>query len=58
MTTSTDISRRFWNLPRKAGAKNIKLSGPGALTRSIPGEVLRNIFRDEPLKREFLDFSF
>jgi SAM-dependent methyltransferase len=43
---------------RKAGAKNIKLSGPGALTRSIPGEVLRNIFRDEPLKREFLDFSF
>ena len=40
------------------GAKNIRLSGPGALSRSIPGEVLRNIMRDEVLKQEFLDFCY
>ena len=38
----------------RIGAKNIRLSGPGALTRSIPGEVLRNIMRDDLLKHEFL----
>jgi hypothetical protein len=41
-----------------SGAKNIKLFGPGALSRSIPGEVLANIMRDEPLKQAFLDFCF
>ena len=40
------------------GAKTIRLSGPGALSRSIPGEVLSNIMRDEPLKQEFLDFCY
>jgi hypothetical protein len=40
------------------GAKNIKLSGPGALSRSVPGEVLRNVMQDEQLRREFLDFCF
>ncbi|MDR0904945.1 MAG: methyltransferase domain-containing protein [Oscillospiraceae bacterium] len=43
---------------QKFGARNIKLSGPGALSRSIPGEVLRNIMQDEPLKQNFLDFCF
>lgn len=52
MTTSTDISSRFWNLPQKI------LSGPGALSRSIPHEVLVNIMRDETLRREFLDFCY
>ena len=42
----------------RAGTKKIKLSGPGALSRSIPGEVLRNIMSDESLKREFLDFCY
>ena len=41
-----------------AGAKNIKLSGPGALSRSIPGEVLSNIMWDKQLSREFLDFCY
>jgi hypothetical protein len=45
-------------LLRRYGAKNIRLSGPGALSRSIPGEVLRNIVRDEALKRDFLDFCY
>jgi len=40
------------------GAKNIMLSGPGALSRSVPGEVLRNVIRDEQQKREFLDFCY
>ena len=40
------------------GAKTIRLSGPGALSRSIPGEVLSNIMRDERLKQEFLDFCY
>jgi hypothetical protein len=41
-----------------SGAKNIKLSGPGALSRNIPGEVLANIMRGKPLKQEFLDFCY
>ena len=40
------------------GAKHIRLSGPGALSRSIPGEVLKNIWKDETLWREFLDFCY
>ena len=42
----------------RGGAMNISLSGPGALSRSIPGEVLRNIMRDERLKQEFLEFCY
>jgi len=40
------------------GAKNVRLSGPGALSRSIPGEVLANIMRDESYKQDFLDFCY
>ena len=40
------------------GAKNVKLSGPGALSRSIPNEVLVNIMRDSSLKDRFLSFCF
>ena len=39
-------------------ASNIKLSGPGALSRSIPYDVLRNIINDEKLKYEFLNFCY
>ena len=46
------------NIMQKFGAKNIRLSGPGALSRSIPGEVLRNIMWDDELKHDFLDFCF
>lgn len=45
-------------LLERHGARNIELSGPGVLSRSIPGEVLRNIMRDKQLKQEFLDFCF
>ena len=40
------------------GATNIILSGPGALSRSTPGEVLRKIILDEHLKQEFLEFCY
>ena len=40
------------------GATDIRLAGPGALARSVPGEVLQNIMRDEELKRDFLDFCY
>jgi 2-polyprenyl-3-methyl-5-hydroxy-6-metoxy-1,4-benzoquinol methylase len=43
---------------QKSGAINIGLSGPGALSRSIPGEVLRNIMQNDELKQDFLDFCF
>jgi hypothetical protein len=40
------------------GAQNIRISGPGALSRSIPGEVLRNIMANAEVKREFLNFCY
>ncbi|MCL2059140.1 MAG: class I SAM-dependent methyltransferase [Oscillospiraceae bacterium] len=52
------IPEELQNMLESNGAKNIKLSGPGALSRSVPGEVLRNVIRDEQLRREFLDFCF
>ncbi|MCL1830832.1 MAG: class I SAM-dependent methyltransferase [Oscillospiraceae bacterium] len=42
----------------KLKVKDISLAGPGALSRSIPQEVLLNIMKDETLKREFLDFCY
>ena len=46
------------SLLERFGAQNVRLSGPGALSRSIPGELLRAYMRDEALKREFLDFCY
>ena len=40
------------------GAKNIKLSGPGALSRSIPNEILKNIMLDDVLRKDFLSFCY
>jgi hypothetical protein len=42
----------------RAGAKNTRLYGPGALSRSIPKPVLRNIMKDMQLKREFFNFCY
>ena len=42
----------------RCGLTNIRLSGPGALSRSIPREVLLNIMRDDEQKRDFLDFCY
>ena len=40
------------------GVYKIKLSGPGALLRSVPYEVLRNIFDNEKVKLDFLNFCY
>ena len=40
------------------GLRNIKLAGPGALSRSIPGEVLENLMKDEKIKSDFLEFCY
>ena len=48
----------LYRILEQSGASNIKLSGPGALSRSVPGEVLRNIINDEKLKKDFLDFCY
>ena len=45
-------------LLERFGAKSVKLAGPGALSRSIPGEVLRNIMRDKELREDFLSFCY
>lgn len=42
MPKSSDIARRFWSLPQKAGS----------------GKVLRNPMQNEALKREFLDICY
>ena len=46
------------DIMERAGVKNTRLSGPGALSRSIPGPVLRNIMTDMQLKRDFLNFCY
>ena len=46
------------NILENKGLKNIKLAGPGALSRSIPAEVLENIMKEEKLKKDFLDFCY
>ena len=43
---------------QRYGAKDVKLAGPGALSRSIPREVLVNIMADAALRRDFLDFCY
>ena len=43
---------------RRYGATNIRLSGPGALSRAVPGEVLAGIIKNEKLRKEFLDFCY
>lgn len=45
-------------LLERFGAKDVHLSGPGALSRCVSGEVLRHMMKDEAARQAFLDFSF
>jgi len=45
-------------LLEQSGAHSIRLSGPGALSRSVPGELLRAYMRDAALRRDFLAFCY
>ncbi len=40
------------------GVRNIRLSGPGALGRTIPREILVKIMKDPQQKKDFLDFCY
>ncbi len=43
---------------KNAGAKNIRLSGPGAYGRTIPREILVKLMADPDQKKDFLDFCY
>lgn len=40
------------------GLKNIRMAGPGAFARTIPGEILRKIMADPGQRTDFLDFCY
>ena len=40
------------------GVKNIRLSGPGAYSRTVPREILLKIMNDPKQKADFLDFCY
>lgn len=42
----------------KHGASDIHVAGPGALSRTIPAEILRNIMNDAARKKDFLEFCY
>jgi hypothetical protein len=42
----------------KHGIRDIKLSGPGALSRSIPNEVLRMMLLSDEYRGRFLDLCY
>jgi SAM-dependent methyltransferase len=42
----------------RTGVRDVKLSGPGALGRSIPNEVLRTLLLNEDYRGRFLDLCY
>jgi hypothetical protein len=42
----------------RTGVRDIRLSGPGALARSIPNEVLRMLLLNEDYRGRFLDLCY
>lgn len=40
------------------GLRNIRMAGPGAFARTLPGEILRKIMGDPGQKADFLDFCY
>jgi ubiquinone/menaquinone biosynthesis C-methylase UbiE len=42
----------------RAGLTQVRCSGPGALARSIPGPILRQLLFDPELRKRFLDFCY
>jgi SAM-dependent methyltransferase len=43
---------------KEAGLRDIRLSGPGALARSIPREILKTLLFTEKYRGKFLDFCY
>jgi SAM-dependent methyltransferase len=42
----------------RTGVRDVRLSGPGALARSIPNEVLRMLLLNDDCRRRFLDLCY
>lgn len=42
----------------QCGLKHIRMAGPGAFARTIPGEILRKIMKDPGQRADFLDFCY
>jgi hypothetical protein len=42
----------------RTGIRDVRLSGPGALARSIPNEVLRTLLLNEDCRGRFLDLCY
>jgi hypothetical protein len=42
----------------RTGVRNLRLSGPGALARSIPNEVLRTLLLNDDYRGRFLDLCY
>ena len=42
----------------RTGVSDVRLSGPGALARSIPNEVLRTLLLNDDYRRQFLDLCY
>ena len=55
--TYTFLPEELENILRGFGVKNIRLSGPGALGRTVPREILLKIMNDPKQREDFLNFS-
>lgn len=45
-------------LLEEAGVEDLRCAGPGALSRSIPGGILRKLLLDESYRIPFLDLCY
>ena len=56
--TYTFLPDELEHILKSHGVKNIRLSGPGALGRTVPREILLKIMNDPQQKADFLDFCY
>ncbi len=56
--TYTFMPDELKGILEKLGVKNIRLAGPGAYARTIPGELLVKIMNDPKQRADFLDFCY
>ena len=56
--TYTFMPDELVSIMREYGVKNIRLSGPGAYSRTIPRDILVKLMNDPEQKKDFLDFCY
>ena len=56
--TYTFMPDELESIMREYGVKNIRLSGPGAYSRTIPRDILVKLMNDPEQKKDFLDFCY